>query len=480
MDVNKESIRGGAHTAVSQFVIVTIQLLSTIVLARLLSPDDYGIMGMAVSFTLLANIFKDLGLSSAAIQKPHLSTTQRSNLFWLNLAFGLILAAILTASASLVAEFYGREELTYVVTVLSISFVLAGAGAQHHAMLVRNMRFGRLAIANIAGALGSFVTALLMAANGLGYWSLVWGSVVGALVRSIALWSLGPFKLLLWRKSAGTRELISFGADVTGFNLVNYASRNLDKILIGRFVGAEQLGFYGRADQLVLFPVNNIRGPVSSVAFPALSRLDPYSHEFEHYYLLATKVIAWCTIPIMTLLYWSSDVLVLLLLGEGWEEVGPIVAILAIAGVLLPATSVRGILPLAIGESRRYLWAGTLNGLIMTLSFVVGIRWGAQGVAWAYAIATWLAFIPLQVFCNKGTGIRIMNVITGIVKPVSSLAVTLPSLIFLEYIINLNNIFILLFMQFFIILVILFVFLYFFERKMFDYFLKYIIRFVSN
>jgi PST family polysaccharide transporter len=270
-DLKRASLRSGMVTVTAQVVTIAIQLVSTVTLARLLSPADYGLLAMVMVVTSFAGLFRDFGLSSAAIQRGDLTAAQQNGLFWLNLSIGGVLTVVLALAAPLVAWFYGEPRLTAIATVLSRTFLLASAGTQSGASLIREMKFGRHAVATIGGALVSLAVSIVAALRGEGYWALVWGNIAGTSATALLLLVLASFRPTWPRRATGTRSLVSFGASITAFDFVNYFQRNLDNILIGKFWGPDVLGLYSRAYQLLMFPINAIRGPINSVAFPAMS-----------------------------------------------------------------------------------------------------------------------------------------------------------------------------------------------------------------
>ena len=335
-DLNRKSVRGGAVTMASQAASIVIQLISTVVLARLLSPEDYGIIAMVLAVTTFAGLFRDLGLSAAAIQKKKLTRAQQSNLFWINVAMGSMLTVLVAASSSLVAHFYAKPELFKVTMALSANFVIVSLGTQHGAMLVKRMQFVRKAIATISGSLVTLVVAVTLAFHGYSYWSLVWGNIAGAVITTIWLLVLSPFRPMWLSKGSGVRDMLGFGANITAFELINYFSRNLDKILIGRVWGAETLGLYSRAYSLLMLPITSIRGPINAVAFPAMSKLQDDPKKLRDYYLKVVATIAWLSMPLAAFLFISSELVVALILGEKWVGASASFSWLALAAFVQP------------------------------------------------------------------------------------------------------------------------------------------------
>jgi len=349
-DLKKKSVRGGMVTMLAQAVTIVVQLTSTVVLARLLSPEDYGVMAMVMAVTAFAGLFREMGLSSAAIQKKDLTRGQQSNLFWLNVAMGGLLTLIVALGSPMVAWFYQKPELTSVTLALSANFFIGSLATQHGAMLVRRMQFGRKSVATIVGAVVNLIVAISLAMRGMGYWSLVWGTLLGGITSTILILVLSPFKPELPSKGQGIREMLGFGANVTAFNFVNYFARNLDNLLIGRVWGAGALGNYSRAYALLMFPITSIRGPITSVAFPAMSRLQEEPKAYRAYYRRLIMVLANLTMPISAFLFVAASPVILLVLGEKWTGVIPIFSILALTAFIQTPYSMTGMVQLTLGR----------------------------------------------------------------------------------------------------------------------------------
>ena len=401
----------------TQGISIAIQLVSTITLARLLSPADYGIMAMVMAVTSFAGLFRDLGLSSAAIQKKDLSTGLQSNLFWLNIAMGTVLTAVVAAAAPLIAWFYHKPELVGITLVLSLSFLIGSIGTQHGARLVREMMFGKQAIANIAGALVTLAVSLSLASRGFSYWSLVYGNLTGSMVTSLLLVWLSPFNPGLPGRSAGMREVLSFGCNITAFDVANYFSRNSDNLLIGRVWGDAALGMYSRAYQLMMFPINAIRGPINAVAFPAMSRLQDDPQGIRDYYRKATNLLAWSSMPIAAFLWVSSHDVIAVVLGNEWQGVAPIFAWLAVVAFIQPSSGFLGSLLLSLGLGRRYLISGISNSIVVVLGFLIGVKWGAVGIACSYAICNYALIVPWYRMALSGTPVRMRDFFDACAAP---------------------------------------------------------------
>lgn len=411
------SIQAGGITVSTQAIIALIQLAATVVLARLLTPGDFGVIAMVLAISAFAGIFRDLGLSTAAVQAETLDHAQRNALFWVNVAAGLGLSLLFAAASPLIARLYGRPELRGLALFLSMTFLLSSLGSQASALLRREFQFGRRAIAHISGAMVTTGLSITMALRGHGYWALAWGSVAGAAVTSMLLLSLSSFRPGLPRRSPGIGAFFRFGGDVTAFELVNYFHRNLDNILIGRMAGASALGLYSRAYQLLMLPVVMFRNPIISVAYPALSRLTRRPEEFRTYFLRSAFVLALVTMPLTAFMGVAAKPLVELVLGAQWTDAVPIFQMLAIGGFVQPAAGLRGAVMLSTGRTRSYLHWGIFNAVAMSVAYLAGIHWGPLGVAIAYSVATYLLLYPSLLIAFRDTALRSPDFFNGVGRP---------------------------------------------------------------
>ena len=415
--LKRQSVRGGAMTIGTQAISIAIQLTSTVILSRLLSPDDYGVLAMVMAITGVAGLFSQLGLSIAAVQKRGLTHALQTNLFWMNAAVGGLLTTIVAAASPLVAAFYHKPELTRVTAILATSFLFGSLSTQHGAMLVREMRFGRKAIASITASILGLVLTTVLAALGYGYWALVWGGLATTISGSMLLFILSPFLPGLPSKGTGVRNMLRFGANITAFDLINYCHRNLDNILIGKVWGADALGLYARAYSLLMLPIDSVRGPIAAVAFPALSKLQNEPVAFRSYYLKTTSLIALLSMPLSAFCFVSSRSIIEMTLGKHWLGASPIFSYLTLAAFIQPASGFAGSLLLSLGQGRRYFWCGLFNAIILSVCFVIGVRWGAIGVALGYSIGNYVVLYPWLWWAFRESPVSFEDVVRACAYP---------------------------------------------------------------
>ena len=408
-DLKIKSVRGGGVKLLNQGIGFVIQILSTVILARILSPEDYGIMAMVAAVTAFAGLFGNFGLSTAAVQKEHLSISEQSTLFWINVAFGALLTAILIIISPAVAWFYQSPEIVLVTITLSFTFLIGSFGAQSGVLLTREMRFGLQAVAGIGGAIASLVVSIALAMNEYRYWSLVWGQIAGSIVSTCLLFILSPFRPGLPSRDTELKKMLEFGINVAGFNIINYFARNLDDILIGRFCGTMTLGLYSRAYSLLMLPITRICSPISSIAFPAMSKIQSQPEAYRAYYRRIVSLTAHASMPLTAFLFINSSSIIELVLGRQWLGAAPIFSVLAITAFIQSPYSLVGLVQLTLGKGKKYFRMGVSTTVFVSIGFCIGVRWGAMGVANAYAIVTYLIVVPFTLWAFHDTPLRLKD-----------------------------------------------------------------------
>jgi len=419
-DLKGRSVRGGAVTIAAQGVRFFLQMGSTVVLARLLTPQDFGLIAMVTVVTGFAAMFKNMGLSMATVQRAEVNHGQISTLFWINVILSLGLMLVIAALAPAIAWFYKEPRLTWITLALAGAFIVGGLTVQHQALLRRQMRFGILALIRIISMLAGVVTAIITAWRGAGYWALVLMQLAIAITNAIAVWVACGWRPGLPIRSSSIREMLVFGGNITSFNVINYFSRSADKFLIGKFCGAGQLGLYSKAYGLLMLPISQIRRPLNAVAMPVLCRIQNDPEKYVSYYTKLILLLSFISMPIIVFLAVCSRSVILLVLGNQWVGASSIFQILAITAFIQPVASTRGLVLISLGQSERHLKFGIIHSLVIVTSFVVGIRWGVIGVAFAYSVANYLILFPSLWYCFRLTPISIATFLKAIIRPVTA------------------------------------------------------------
>lgn len=393
--LSRRAARGGAVTVAAQIYKFVASTVGAVVLARLLSPQDYGLVGMVAIVVNFVTMFQYLGLSTATVKWAKLTHQEVSSLFWINLALSVGVTLFTLASAPLLTWFYKDPRLSGITIAYAFTITLSGLGIQHEALLTRQMRFAVIALIEIIAISSGLLSAIVAAWYGAGYWALVLNTFVMLFVTVVGVWAACKWRPGLPTRKSGVRSMLAFGGNLTGFNIMTFFARNLDNALIGKFWGPYQLGLYAKAYQLLLLPMQQINAPFAAVAIPALSRLADSPERYRSAYLKILEKIAMITMPGVAFMIGTSDWLVLFLLGPQWHETGRIFLLLGIAAFVQPITKTSWWLFSTQGRTRDLFHWGLIGGAIAILSIVVGLRWGAIGVAAAYAISDLCVATPI-------------------------------------------------------------------------------------
>jgi O-antigen/teichoic acid export membrane protein len=380
-----------------------LRTVSMIALARLLFPKDFGLVGMVTAVTGFLNLFRDFGLSLATVQRASLSDEQVSAVFWVNCIVGVVLGAFCVAIAPLLVVFYGEPRLLWVTVILGTGFVFTGAAAQHRAMLQRRMRFGLLAIVDMIALVIGITAAIGMALTGLGYWALVAMAVVTPAVGLAAVWVATPWLPGRPRFQVGIRSMLMYGGTVTLNNIVVYFAYNVDKILLGRFCGAELLGIYGRAYQLINLPTDNLNSTAFLVAFPSLSRIQNDPARVRSYFLKGYSLFLAVVIPISASCALFAEDIIRVFLGAKWHDASGIFRLLVPTIVVFALINPLGWLMLATGYAGRSLKIALMLAPVVILGYALGLPYGPQGVAAGFSVAMVLLAVPVIMWSKHGT-----------------------------------------------------------------------------
>jgi O-antigen/teichoic acid export membrane protein len=417
-DLKRRSVRGTAAMLLSEGGRFAIRMLGLAVMARLLTPADFGLLAMVATFTRLIEIFSDLGLATATVQRKEITQAQVSYLFWVNVAVGLFATAITAALAPVAAWFYGEPDLTGITLVLATAFVFGGLSVQHQALMRRQMRFSTLARLRVVASLGSVSVGIFAALQGAGYWSLVAMSLASGLIMTIGLWWFCGWRPGRPRRGTDeTRELLAFGGNVTGTRLLAFFARNLDNILIGKLWGGDALGLYSKAYQLLMLPISQLTAPVTGVVVSALSRLQDQPERFLGYYRKAIQALTTLTMPIVVFTFVVADELVLLVLGPQWGEAALIFRLLAPAAFVGTFNGAAGWVWVALGQTERQLRWGVLSTPCYIAAFAIGVAWGPEGVALAFsAVQCGLRYAGLR-YCFATNFVSMRDLWSAVWRP---------------------------------------------------------------
>jgi len=399
---------------------VMIRVVSMVVLGRLLSPRDYGLVGMVTAVTGLLGLFGSFGLAQAAIHRDAITEAQASSLFWINTLLGAILTLAIIALGPVLSLFYREPRLFLISSAIAPGFLLAAAGVQHAAMLQRQLRFGAGALIDISSMLIGTAIAIGMALAGCEYWSLVSMLISVPLSTTLGSWVATGWIPGRPRRVKGLRSMIQFGGTMMLNGIICYLSISVGKIAMGRYWGAAALGLYDRAYGLIMFPNDNINTTVGDVAFASLSRARNDPERLKRSFLKGYSLILALTIPSAAAAGLFADELIQVLLGDQWADAAELVRILTPVLLVYVVANPLGWLMNALGLVRRGLWIAFATAPFMIGGALIGLPYGARGVAMAYSVVALLKAIPVTAWAVHGTPIGVLDIVAALRAPVAS------------------------------------------------------------
>jgi PST family polysaccharide transporter len=402
-DLKQSVLRGGFAKSLSQVASSGIRIGSLVIMARLLEPGEFGLVAMVGAVTGVFNLLRDAGLSMATIQRATITDEQISTLFWINALLGVILTLACVAIAPFLVAFYHEPRLFWVTVALGAGFLFNSVGVQHSALLQRQMRFGSIAVIETVSLLVSTVAGIVMASTGFGYWALVGMALIVPAGNSVGVWLATAWVPGRPRRGVGVLSMMRFGGTVTLNMLVVYVAYNLDKVLLGRVRGADVLGIYGRAYQLVSIPTENFNGAVGSVAFSALSRLQHDPVRFRSYFLKGYSLVLAVTVPVTIACAVLANDIVLVALGPKWAAVAPLLRLLAPTILVFSVINPLSWLMLSNNLAGRSLRIALVIAPLVIAAYLVGLPRGASGVAFWFSAMMVLLAVPVSLWCVQGT-----------------------------------------------------------------------------
>jgi O-antigen/teichoic acid export membrane protein len=385
-NLRQQTVSGLGWSAATQILGQALQFAATVVLARLLSPADFGLIGMILVFIGFASSIADMGLGASIIQKQAVTDRHLDSVFWMNVAVGGALTIVFSTGAPLIAEFYDKPQLRLLTIVVALNFLIGSLNVVQNALLQRSLDFRTLFWIESVAISISGITALVLALAGAGVWSLVGQSVSLTAIRTAVMWHLSSWRPGRSFDPAAVKEMLRFGRHVIGSNIIIYWGQNFDKLVIGRQFGSSALGIYNIADRLMRLPLTNVTAVTGAVMFPALSTLQDEVDSVKKVYLRANRLIALLTFPMMLGLVVVAEPAILVFYGEKWRNAVSILQLLSLAGMAQSIYNTAGWIFLSRGRPDILFRLGVLSMLVRVAGVLIGMHWGLVGIAWAYVL----------------------------------------------------------------------------------------------
>jgi O-antigen/teichoic acid export membrane protein len=407
-----------------------------VVVARLLSPSDYGLAAIALVFSAFGMVFSDLALGAALIQRKTLTEDDRSTAFWMTIASGVVLMLVGFGLSGPVSDLYRQPATQPLFAALSVSFLISALGATQQALMFRELEFRKVEGLTIVGALASAPVAVVLAAAGYGPWAIIGQQMTVAAVTSALMWRASSWRPQLRFSRASLRDLWGFSGYLVGHRLLYYTQQNADNFIIGRFVGSAAVGAYAIAFNVMLAPASRIGAPLQRVLAPTFSRMQDEPARIADAWARVTRMIAALAVPALAGIIVVAPDFIRVLLGSEWDAAAPILQVLAWVGILQALQSINVDILMARDRTSVIFRFTAVFALAHLTAFAIGVHWGVVGVAAGYAISSTLIEPILTVLTARALGVSPMvfvravaGVFQAAIAMVAVLAVARPALV---------------------------------------------------
>jgi len=422
-ELRRSAVRGAGAAIGGSAGNFVLQFASVVVLARLLTPSDFGIVTMVTTFSLLLRSFGLNGFTELIMQREELTGSLASNLFWINLGVGAMLTLAFAASGPLLTFFYHNPAVAQVTAGMSLTIGVSSLGYIHAGLLQRAMHFRTIAIINVIGMLIYVTVCIVLAIAGWHYWALVWGNVIYSLAIAAGAWLMCRWVPTRPRRVPGTGSAFKFAINVYSHFAFSYLTRNTDNLLVGWRFGAGALGFYKKAYDLFVLPETQLLAPLSAVVVSTLSRVNHDREQFKRYFLRVISVLALVGMGIGADFALVGQDLIRLLFGPGWEQAGRIFALFGPGIGVMLLYNTHGWIHLSIGRPERWLRWGLMEFSCTASLFLLTLRWGPSGIAVAWTASYFLLMFPGFWYAGKPVGLGVVPMLGAIWKFFSASAV---------------------------------------------------------
>lgn len=411
--LGRAAARGAAITVGGQLARMGLQIVAVIVLSRLLAPSDFGVIALALLVIGFGELFRDFGLSQAAVQASTLSHDQRSNLFWVNTGIGVVLAVLCTVAGWPLAAISGEPQVTAICQVLASTFLINAMAAQYRAGLMRQLRFAALAALEVGAAAAGLAVAIAAAGVGFGYWALVAQQLTTVTITMLGMVLLGRWLPRPPNRDGDIRGFLRFGWNLVGSQIFTYASANIDTAIVGLTTSSSMLGLYNRAYQLIVVPVGQVRSPLTNVAVPVLSRLKDTVDAFDRFVLRAQLLLGYALCLPLSFVAIAAEPIVRIALGPEWAGSVFFLRCFAVAALFQTLAYVGFWIYLARGLPHILLRYSAVSAGIKIACVLTGMIWGPYGVAIGFAVAPTLSW-PLSLWwLSRHTMIPVRGLYSG-------------------------------------------------------------------
>jgi O-antigen/teichoic acid export membrane protein len=413
-DLGRLALRGGIVSVAMQYGNGALQVAATVILARQLAPEDFGLVAIVTVLTSFAPLLIDFGLGDATTQRNKITRSQVSSLFWLSSGIGLAIAVVVATCSPLIAAVYREPRLEPIALCTSITFVLWGVSNQHLALLRRTMQFGRIARIQMLGTLAGIAVAIVISICGYGYWALVLRPITNALCVAFGAWLACRWRPGFPVFDEEVKSMVRFGLHVVGFSVTYTVAKAVDRIALGLFYRPDQVGYYQNAITLYENSIFSALAQLHTVGSAALSKLQSNPAALRQKYEAALSALAFFVMPMAAILSVTGEDVTVILLGEKWRAAGSLLSIIALRGIFQVIEGSQGWLHLSVGRADRWRNWGIVSLVVQVAAVFGGLPFGATGIAVAGVIASVLIAVPSISYAGRPIGIGAALVVRAV------------------------------------------------------------------
>jgi O-antigen/teichoic acid export membrane protein len=407
-DIRSRVLRGLGWVAASQVGIQVTRAVVAVGIARMLTPDEYGLAALALVFSSLVLVFSDMAMGAALLQRKTLTELDRSTAFWVMVASGTLFTVIGVAASGPIASLYGEPDAKPLLMVLSATFLVSALGATQQMLMLRDMDFRRVEILPLGGVVVGGALGVALAASDAGAWAIISQQVAAVAVTTVLFWTRSSWHPKLLFSFDSFRDLAGFSIYMVGHRLLYYLQVNGDRFLIGRFLGTAALGTYAVAYNTMLVPASKLGGPIQRVMSPAFCRMQDEPERIAAAWARVTRLLASVSVPALAGLVVVAPDFVPVVLGAQWAEAVAVVQILAWVGIVQALQSLNNDILMARDRTRTIFRFTVFVTSAHLVAFAVGLQWGVVGVAVAYAVSTTLVEPFHSVLAARALGVSSM------------------------------------------------------------------------
>jgi O-antigen/teichoic acid export membrane protein len=430
-NLRHRSVRAALVTAASGFADFAIRIGSTAFLARLVLPEHFGLIMMVAAVIAIADQLRELGLSSATVQRASITHAEVSNLFWVNVGVSGALTLAICAASPWIAAYYHEPRLATITCLLATTLLFGGLTVQHQALLTRVLKLNETAAVRLFSSVVSTVLAIALAWYDFGYWALLWREVSRAALLAAGMWWCFRWVPGLPSRQTDIRSLLGFGASLTGANILGAITAGFDRFLLGRVWGASPVAHYRQSYQLITAPTDQLLSPLYQVTQPALSMLQDDPARYRRYYLKLLLLVGTITMPLSLFVAVYADSITAVVLGPVWLQSASILCLLAFGTFIKQSVGSTAFILITRGRSRTYLGLTMLHNAVLVATMCVGVRWGIEGIALAEVATTFLLIAPRLRYSLRESPVDLSAFVSGLSRPAfASLAMSFALLAF--------------------------------------------------